>query len=135
MRAGNASMKAGNASARGAERASKRPKPLAVILVKRSSILLLVLSAVSGFFWTVGSFTGFLDDTQVLLLTILRYCGMALALTAGVGAALSAGISVAKPTPAKALGILGYLVLCAVGAAALFLANAVLLLYRGVGSP
>ena len=126
-------MKAGNASARKAQRARGGSKPLAMILVKRASILLLVLCAVSGFFWTVGSFTLFLDETQVLLLTILRYCGMALALCAGVGAALCAGASVARPSARKVLGILGYLVLCAVGAAALFLADAVLLLYGGVG--
>ena len=50
-------------------------KPLILILVKRAAILMLVLCAISLFYWMVGSVSSFLDETQSMLLDIVRNKG------------------------------------------------------------
>ncbi|MGA2544939.1 MAG: hypothetical protein ABSF43_00170 [Rectinemataceae bacterium] len=107
-------------------------KPLVLILVKRTAILLLILCSVSLFYWIVGSESSFLDETQTMLLGIMRISSLGIVVASGIGALLSLGLAMARRFRLKIMGIVGYAFAAAFGAAALVLAQTVSILSHGL---
>jgi len=117
----------------GGDRPEPAHKPLALIIVKRVAIFLFVLFAISVFFWVVGSFGSFLDDTQLLIVGLIEKASLGLATVAGLGLVSSLVYLAARRRAATLAGILGYALLAACGAAGLVLAQALSALGRGIG--
>jgi hypothetical protein len=107
-------------------------KPLIMILVKRSDIFLFVLCAISLFYWGVGSTSAFLDETQSMLMDIVRYSSLGIVATSGIGVLLALGFALAGRYRLKALGVAGYAVAAALGCAALAIAQSVSILGQGL---
>jgi len=113
-------------------RGSHPAKPLPTLLVKRLALFFLVACLSSLFYWIVGSFAFFLDETQILLLRTLRYSGLALSALSAVGAALSLALAPDLRARSSLLAVLGYLLLLSIGGACLALSEALLILLRGL---
>jgi hypothetical protein len=107
-------------------------KPFIMILVKRAAILALVICAVSIFYWIVGSGESFLDETQSMLLWIMRVSSLALIAASAVGLIVAFGCALLRRYRLGAAGLAGYTVAAALGAAALVLAQAVSVLSLGL---
>jgi hypothetical protein len=107
-------------------------KPLILILVKRASILLLVVCAVSLFYWTVGSVSSFLDSTQAMLLSIMRLSSLGILVSSGLGLLLSLALAIGGRHGLRVLGLVGYLAAVGFGAVALALAQSVSILSLGL---
>jgi hypothetical protein len=112
----------------------KRPseKPLILILVKRAAILLLIICAISLFYWIVGSVSSFLDSTQSMLLDIMRLSSLGVLILSGLGILLSAILALVRRFRLGLLGILGYIVAAALGGAALAVAQSISILSLGL---
>jgi hypothetical protein len=106
-------------------------KPLILIIVKRAAIFLSVVCAVSIFYWIVGSESSFLDETQSMLLDIMRISSLGLIVSSGMGILLSLAAAIARRYRLKA-GIIGYAVAAALGGAALALAESISILAKGL---
>ena len=115
-----------------AELEGASPKPFPLILAKRASILLLVVCLLATFFWAAGSLRSFLEGTQLTLLAVLRWASLALLLASLLGFLLSLAYVPSRPRASSILGLLGYLLLAAYGAAGLVLANGLVALNRGL---
>jgi hypothetical protein len=107
-------------------------KPLIMILVKRMAIFMLVICAVSIFYWVVGSVGSFLDDTQAMLLGLTRLSSLGIVASACIGILLAAGFAAARRYRLKALGLAAYFLAASFGFAALYLAQSVLILSHGL---
>jgi hypothetical protein len=107
-------------------------KPFLVILVKRATIFLAVVCSISLYFWVVGSESAFLDETQAMLLSIVRVSSLGIIVSSGFGILISAAMAAARRFRPRAFGILAYVVVGAMGVAALALSQYVSLLSRGL---
>jgi hypothetical protein len=107
-------------------------KPLAIILVKRSAILLLVLYLVAFFYWTVGSFRFFLAETQLMLLALVHWSALGLVLTSVYGIFATIGFAFARRYRLRLSGLLGYILLIALGTGGLAASDILALLHRGL---
>jgi hypothetical protein len=107
-------------------------KPLILILVKRGAIFLVVICVVSLFYWTVGSLSSFLDETQSMLLGVVRVSSLGVIAASGIGVILSFALAIARRHPLRVMGILGYIIAAAFGAAALVLAQTITILSQGL---
>jgi TRAP-type C4-dicarboxylate transport system permease small subunit len=107
-------------------------KPLILILVKRTAIFLLIICAVSLFYWIVGSESSFLDETQSMLLGIMSISSLGIVVASGIGVLLSLALAIARRFRLKAMGIAGYALAAAFGAAALVLARTISILSHGL---
>jgi hypothetical protein len=107
-------------------------KPLILILVKRSAIFLLAICAVSLFYWIVGSTTSFLDETQSMLLGIMRIASLGLIVASLFGVLLSLGLTIAGRHGLKVMGLLGYAAAASVGLATLAVAQTLSILSLGI---
>mgnify|MGYP001231120576 CR=1 FL=1 len=114
-------------------REAPAPKPLPLILVKRLSIFLLLLFLIALFYWAVGSFSSFLDETQLMLLGLLRWFSLGLAIVPMLGVALTVLFALFRRHAAKAWGVLGYAFLSVLGIAGLLLSDGLVALSRGLG--
>ena len=108
-------------------------KPIGLIVVKRISILFFLLFFLSLFYWAVGSFRSFLEETQIMLLDLLWYSSIALTAAAAVGVLASIAYLFLKRRASSLLGLLGYAVLIACGTVGLLLSDGLAILSRGVG--
>jgi hypothetical protein len=108
-------------------------KPLALIIVKRSSIFLFVMFFLASFYWVVGSFRSFLEETQLMLLGLLRWASMGLSAVAALGMVLSLAYLAYRRRAGTLAALLGYAILVACGAAGLVLSHGLVALSRGLG--
>ncbi len=107
-------------------------KPFLVILVKRATIFLAVVCAISLYFWVVGSESAFLDETQAMLLSIVRVSSLGIIVSSGFGILISLAMAAARRFRPRASGILAYVIVGAMGVAALALSQYVSLLSHGL---
>jgi hypothetical protein len=107
-------------------------KPLPILIVKRASILLFILCFLAAFFWTVGSFRSFLEETQLMLLGLLRWASLCLVVASGIGIALSLLYLLLKRHAAAPQGFIGYVLLVAFGVLGLVLSDALVALSQGL---
>jgi hypothetical protein len=112
--------------------AERQRKPLPLILIKRAAILFLLVNALSLFFWIVGSYSSFLDETQTVLLGALRISSLLLLFDAIIGAAARLAYSIADRGGPGFPALLGYVSCMLVGASGLLLSDALLLLGKGL---
>ncbi len=105
-------------------------KPLILILVKRAAIFLFVLCAISTFYWIVGSLSSFLDETQSMLLSIMRISALGIVSVSGLGIAVAAVL--ARRYRLSLGGVVAYALAAAFGASALAVAQAVSILSLGL---
>jgi hypothetical protein len=113
-------------------KATGADKPLILILVKRAAIFLLAICAVSLFYWIVGSTTSFLDETQSMLLGIMRVASLGLIVVSGFGVLLSLGLTIARRHGLRVMGLLGYAVAASIGMATLAVAQTLSILSLGI---
>jgi hypothetical protein len=109
-----------------------RDKPLILILVKRAAIFMFVICVVSIFYWVVGSESAFLDETQSMLLGVMRLSSLGIVVSSGIGILLALGFAAARRYRLRGLGMLGYALAAALGTSALYLAQSVIILSRGL---
>jgi hypothetical protein len=107
-------------------------KPLVMILLKRAAILAIVVCAVSAFYWAVGAKASFLDETQLMLLGIVRFASLFIIAVSGLGIVVAIVLALARRYRYHLAGTLGYLLASAFGATALALAQSVLRLSSGL---
>jgi hypothetical protein len=107
-------------------------KPIALILVKRAAIFAFAICAVSAFYWVVGSASSFLDETQSMLLEVMRLSSLGIVAFSGLGAALTLAFAVSGRRRPGLAGFLGYVLTAASGLAALYVAETVEVLSRGI---
>ena len=107
-------------------------KPLPLLIVKRASILLFILCFLAVFFWTVGSFRSFLEETQLMLLGLLRWASVGLVVSSVIGVILSLLYLLLRRHAATIAGFVGYLLLAAFGAFGLVLSDALVALSQGL---
>ena len=107
-------------------------KPLILIFIKRATIFLYVISLVSLFYWIVGSESSFLDDTQSMLLGIMRISSLGIIVVSGIGFLFSFALAFARHCRLRIIGILGYIFAAGSGAVALILAQTISILSQGL---
>jgi hypothetical protein len=107
-------------------------KPLIMILVKRAAILMFVICTVSIFYWVVGSWSSFLDETQSMLLDIMRLSSLGIVASSGIGILLAIGFAISRRYRIRLMGVAGYVLSVALGGSALYLAQSVIFLSRGL---
>ena len=107
-------------------------KPLLMILVKRVTIFLFAICAIALFFWVVGSESSFLDDTQSMLLSIVRLSSLGAVVASGLGIMVAVGMAIGRRFGLRVFGLIGYAMAGAMGMAALVLAQSVSILSRGL---
>jgi hypothetical protein len=107
-------------------------KPLIMILVKRAAIFAFTICAVSIFYWIVGSASSFLDETQSMLLGVMRVSSLGIVATSVIGLLLGLVFALARRYRLRALGVAGYAFAGMLGVSALYLAQSVIILSRGL---
>ncbi len=110
------------------EVAAKHPL---LILVKRLSVLLFSLAFLSLLFWVSGNFMGFLDETELMLMRVLRYSGCALIPVSLFGLVATSAIKSERHVGQQVAGALGYLFLFVFGAAGALLSEIIHVLSAG----
>jgi peptidoglycan/LPS O-acetylase OafA/YrhL len=90
-------------------------KPFAYILVKRVALFFLVVSLFPVLFWAAGNWSRFLDDTQLMLIGIVRWSSTALLLLSVLGVFLCLFRAWKRGPGARLLALLGYLLLACLG--------------------
>ena len=107
-------------------------KPLIMILVKRAAIFTSTICAVSIFYWIVGSLSSFLEETQSMLLGVIRLSSLGIVAASGIGLALGLGFAASRRYRLRALGLAGYAIAAAFGTSALYLAQSMIVLSLGL---
>jgi hypothetical protein len=107
-------------------------KPLLLLLVKRTDIFLLIICVISLFYWVVGSVSFFQDETQSMLMYIARVSSQGMIVASAFGILLSLAFAIARGRGLKIIGILGYILVAAIGAVALALAQSISILAQGL---
>jgi hypothetical protein len=107
-------------------------KPFLVLIVKRLTIFFLILVALALFYWCVGSFQRFLDETQYMLLGILRWSAIGLTSAAAGGFVASTVFALFRRFSFTFLGILGYFLASLIGIAGLLVSDLLRTLSRGL---
>jgi hypothetical protein len=107
-------------------------KPIIMILVKRAVIFMFVICSVSAIYWIFGSAGSFLDETQTMLLKTMRLSSLGIVAFSGIGVALSLGYAAARRYRLRVMGLLGYLLVSALGTSALYIAQSVIVLSQGL---
>lgn len=107
-------------------------KSLVLIVAKRLAIFLFAVSFASLLFWAVGNFRRFLDETELMLLGVLKLSSASLLPLSALGIGLTAVLKGGR-RPAQRLAALGgYLFLLLFSAACAFLSELLGLLARGI---
>jgi hypothetical protein len=107
-------------------------KPLTLILVKRVAIFSFIICCVSLFYLVVGSVSSFLDETQSMLLDMTKISSLGIIVASGIGILLHLFMAIARLYRFRPLGVLGYLVVAALGGTALALSQTISILARGL---
>lgn len=106
------------------------PAPYALRVLKRLAAFLLALALIALFFWAAGNFRLFLDDTQLMLLSVLRWSSLGL----GALSLLGAAASLARPGEAasrlRSAG--GWLILFLSGTALALLSEVLIVFAAGL---
>ena len=76
-------------------------KPLLIILVKRATIFLVVICMLSLYYWIVGSASFFLDETQTMLLSILRLASLGLIVASALGILIAIAMALLRRYPLR----------------------------------
>jgi hypothetical protein len=90
-----------------------RPKSFIRILIKRSSIFVLVLSLLCLILYLIGNFQHFLDESQLLLLNFLSWFSVISLILSLYGFCLLIAFFIKNRKPEVLLGIVGYLIIFA----------------------
>lgn len=109
-----------------------RDKPLILILFKRAAIFLVAVCAVSIFYWAVGSVSSFLDETESMLLNIVRISSLGLIASAAIGIVFAFAYALSGRFSLRIRGLAGYVLSAAFGAFALVLSQTLTILSRGL---
>jgi hypothetical protein len=91
-------------------------KSPARLLIKRLSIMFLVFSAVAAYLYIIGNRQLFLDETQRLLLSVLRWSSLASTALAVIGMLFFVFARRVGPGGKRAAGITGYALAAAASA-------------------
>jgi len=112
--------------------AASAHKPLPLILLKRAAILFFMGLVLSLFFWIVGNYSYFLDETQAMLLGVLRVSSLLLISDSCLGELASLAHALKSRRPPSAGALLGYASAILLGAFGLLFSNGLILLSRGL---
>jgi hypothetical protein len=107
-------------------------KPLILILVKRATIFMFVICSLSFIYWIIGSSSHFLDETQAMLLWTMRLSSLGIVASSGFGIAIALCYALSRRYRPRIMGLVGYLVVSALGLGSLYLAQSVIVLSRGL---
>ncbi len=88
--------------------AQARKKSLSRLFMKRITLLSLVFSLIVGYFYVIGNFQLFLDDSQRLLLSILTWVSIFSTGLSLIGLVVLSLSKRKESIPRKALGLSGY---------------------------
>jgi hypothetical protein len=105
-------------------------KPILGMVAKRLSLFLFGMSLVTLFYWTTGNFRRFLDSTQSMLLSCLRWLSLGLLMSASLG--LAARLLLGPAGKGRGRATLGYAALLAFAAVLLVLAETLAVLSTGL---
>jgi hypothetical protein len=103
-----------------------------MILVKRAVIFAFAICSISALYWIIGSESSFLDETQVMLLSVMRLSSLGIVSLSGIGIALSIFYAAARRYRIRVLGLGAYLLVASVGTVALYIAQSVIALSAGL---
>jgi hypothetical protein len=104
--------------------------PYALRILKRLAAFLLALALIALFFWAAGNFRRFLDDTQLMLLSVLRWSSLGLGSLSLVGAA--AGLARPGRLASRLRSAAGWLLLALSGTALALLSEALIVFAAGL---
>jgi hypothetical protein len=107
-------------------------KSILLIVVKRFAILLFAVAFSALFFWTIGNFRRFLDETELILLDILRWSSLLLLPVSALGVGVTFAIKSGRDAVHRLEGFLGYLFLLLFACAGAFLSELLSLLASGL---
>jgi hypothetical protein len=107
-------------------------KSILLIVVKRLAILLFAVAFTALFFWAIGNFRRFLDETELMLLNALRFTSLLLLPVSALGIGLTVAIKSGRDLVHRLEGFLGYLFLLLFSCAGAFLSELLSLLASGV---
>jgi len=110
----------------------EQDKPLILILLKRAAILLLVVCAVSIFYWAIGSVSFFLDETESMLLDIARISSLGVIASAAIGLVFVVVYVLSGRYSLHIRGIVGYVLAVAFGSLALVFSQTITILSHGL---
>lgn len=106
-------------------------KHILLIIVKRFAILLFVISFMAFLFWAIGNFRRFLDETELMLLAVLRFTSFLLLPVSALGIGVTAAIKSDRRLIQRLQAVGGYLFLLLFASAGAFLST--LLTYLATG--
>lgn len=101
-----------------------------VRVLKRLAAFCLALALIALFFWAAGNFRRFLDDTQLMLLSVLRWSSLGLGALSLVGAASS--LAGGRRASGRLRAAAGWALLVLVGTALALLSEALIVFAAGV---
>jgi hypothetical protein len=107
-------------------------KPLSMILVKRAVIFAFAICSISTMYWIIGSASSFLDETQVMLLSVMRLSALGIVAFSGIGILLAIGYAAARRYGLRTLGLSSYLLIGGLGGVALLVSQSVIALSHGL---
>jgi hypothetical protein len=107
-------------------------KSILLIVVKRLAILLFAVALTALFFWGIGNFRRFLDETELMLLNVLRYTSFLLLPVSALGVGVTVAIASGRDFVHRLVGFLGYLFLLLFSCAGAFLSEFLSLLASGI---
>lgn len=110
----------------------RREKALVFSLLKRVAQVFLVASLASLYFWVVGGFRGFLDETQESILVVLRYSSVCLMVASAVGVVGVVVRAFLERRAPRILAFLGYFLMIAYGLLAVVVAESLAVLGGGL---
>lgn len=109
-----------------------RPKPVALLALKRAAIYFLCLDFLAFFYYGVGNGQGFVVDTQLMLLRAVSLLSAAAFLSALAGGAASVVLWVRRVLDFSVSALLGWTVCAAASAALAFFSSAVRVFSSGM---
>lgn len=107
-------------------------KSILLIVVKRLALLLFAVAFTALFFWGIGNFRRFLDETELMLLGVLRCASFLLLPVSALGVGVTFAIKSGRDAVHRLEGFLGYLLLLIFSCAGAFLSELLSLLASGL---
>ena len=107
-------------------------KHILLIVVKRLAIFLFAVSSMAFLFWVIGNFRRFLDETELMLLSVLRFTSFLLLPVSVLGIGVTAAIKSDRSVIHRLEAIGGYLFLLFFASAGAFLSELLAFLATGV---
>ncbi|MBL8966794.1 MAG: hypothetical protein JNG85_07270 [Spirochaetaceae bacterium] len=104
-------------------------RSIALLVVRRLAFLSLYTALIALFFWTAGSFRLFLDETQIMLLSVLRWSSIALFI---LSFAAAAGSLVEAGSRSRPRILVSWLLLAGAAALLCLVSEVLILLSEGI---